>query len=507
MRSHKHTTSYATRLLFTLVIIAWTGIAHAEMSPYDWAFVHLDYVRKAKVAQLESFCERIHSLTERVCQDDVVVSFFEINLKYSEMKRKSTPPQKFTRKIKEFQNAFNEYYVKNCLSFYDVLFVDSSGQVVYSIRKELANGEQLWSEPYSQTPLAKCLQKKPKQSVFVGFHDYKVSNEPAAFFVEPVFRDEHQLGWIVLQFAINKINSLFAGTEKLGETGEAIVVNRVGYMLTESSFEGESTILTKRLDNSNISIKYQEGQGHRIVTDYRGFTVLTSFEVVNFLGEPWLIVAKVDEAQITTQHFMQYQDYYDDQLMDYLEHAPARGKHERNIKTNSKIVRQVDMDEFVKASHDELLQTLGVSTCTAVVATYPGKFGYLVHISPLDQVYGGQATNLLGHITKKIKTYDIYKYERRRVRFVVVARHLDSLLAVVHKLINEGFLLSQISVMYNPQAKCANVVYDYSEDHLNVEWIPQQTGGVVQIQYSDAAYNLGDIIRDSIDDLKLSREI
>ena len=58
------------------------------------------------------------------------------------------------------------------------------------------------------------------------------------------------------------------------------------------------------------------------------------------------------------------------------------------------------------------LQTLGVSTCTAVIATYPGKFGYMAHVSPLDSVYGGNVTDLVGLITKKIKTYDIYKYER-----------------------------------------------------------------------------------------------
>jgi hypothetical protein len=199
---------------------------------------------------------------------------------------------------------------------------------------------------------------------------------------------------------------------------------------------------------------------------------------------------------------MQHRSYYNERIIQYLAQTKAGKNEDANPSTDRKIIRQVDMDEFVKASHDELLQTLGVSTCTAVVATYPGKFGYLAHISPLDRVYGGDTTNLLGHVTKKIKTYDIHKFERRRVYFVIVARHLNSLVPIVHKLVEEGFLLAQISVMYNPQAKCANVLYDYSKDHLSVEWVPYHESDVKYFQHADASYNLETIVKRSIDEEK-----
>ena len=135
------------------------------------------------------------------------------------------------------------------------------------------------------------------------------------------------------------------------------------------------------------------------------------------------------------------------------------------------------------------------STCTAVIASYPGKFGYLAHISPQDKIYGGRGTNLLGHVIKKIKTYDIYKYERRRVRFVVVATHLHSLTNIMDKLVDEGFLLSQISVLHRAQTSCANVTYDYSQDHISVVWLPDQEQAQAIILDVDDAHNIGAIVK------------
>lgn len=497
--SHKWCLLFAILLALSVL----SAPARADKSPYDWAFVRLDYARKEKVRQLKRFCQRVHDLADRVRDDGVMVNFFDVNLKYFTLEQEGTPPEEFTKKTVEFRKAFNEYYFRNWLAFDDILFIDKQGRVFYTIRRESDFEQDMFEGELSHTPLARCLRKNPQEETFIDFHYYPASDKPAMFFVEPVRRNNRHIGWIVLKVAINKINSLFAGAEQLGETGEAIIVNRQGYMLTESNFESEPTILKKRLDNRNIEAKFRKRKGRQTVTDYRGFTAITSFEVVEFLDTQWLVVVKVDEAQITTEHFMQHRDYYDEHIIRYLSDTLTGEKEDPYLPNDRKITRQVDMDEFVKASHDELLQTLGVSTCTAVVATYPGKFGYLAHISPLDRVYGGDATNLLGHVTKKIKTYDIYKFERRRVRFIIVARHLDSIIPIVDKLTKEGFLLAQISIMYHPQAKCANVIYDYSQDHLSVEWIHHQPSDVKYIQHAGASHNLETIVKRSIEEEKI----
>ncbi len=216
------------------------------------------------------------------------------------------------------------------------------------------------------------------------------------------------------------------------------------------------------------------------------------------MGTKWLVVAKIDQSQITTEHFQQHNHFYNKQIAKYLSDYPVTNQQQTGINYDNKTLRQVDMDEFFRADHDEILQTFGVSTCTAVVAMYPGKFGYLAHVSPLDNVYGGNSTDLIGSITKKIKTYDIYKYERPYVKFVIVARHLNSLESIVNKLVEEGFLLSQISIMYYPQARHARVVYDYSKDKLVVEWVIEQEPKSSCYQNANSAQNIGLIVKQCI---------
>ena len=487
-------TRLGTFVLTAVALLAGPTSAPAEKSPFDWAFVRLDYARKEKVKQLKQYCTRVHYLAGQARDDNVLIKFFDVNLKCFDLAQSGTPSQEFNKKTSEFQRAFNEYYIQNWLTFYDILFIDKQGRVFYSLRREMSCGQNIFEGSMSQTPLARCLLDNPREETFVDFHYHGISDEPAAFFVEPVYKDGKHLGWIALQCAINKINSLFDGIEQLGETGETFLVNQEGYMLTESSFQGDSTILNKKLSQENIKAKFQEKEGHRTVTDYRGFISLTSFEVVEFMGTQWLVVAKVDKSQITSKHFIQHREYYVDRILHHLASLPVNESKTPSRFNDQKIIR-VDMDEFVRANHGELLKTLGVSTCTALIATYPGKFGYLAHVSPLDRVYGSEGTNVLGHVTKKIKTYDIYKYERRRVSFVIVANHFNSLAKIMNKLVDEGFLLSQISVMYHPQAACANVTYDYSQDRICVEWILNQETSKKCIHHGEDAHNLETIVK------------
>ena len=476
-----------------IFIFSITSPANANKSVYEWAFTRMDYARDEKIQQLKRYCYKVHRQAVPIRNDKVMLNFFEVSDKYFKMEQEGTAPDEFKRKIKEFRESIRDYYVTNYISFYDILFINKAGDIFYTIRKEPDYLKNIFAGELAKTCLSKHLSKNPREEAFVDFCYYKPSDEPAAFFIEPAFKDGEHLGWFVMQCAVNKVNSLFAGAEQLGMTGEMLLINKDGYLLTESSFVGSSTIMEIQLDNKNIDDKFRKKKGNKIVTDYRGFTVLTSFEVFDFFGTQWLVVAKVDEAQIITEHFQQHPKYYFEKIENFLSNSSVN-KNGTFPKQHEKVI-MVDMDEFVKADRSELLKTVGVSSCTAVIATYPGKFGYMAHLSPYDKMYGGSGTNLLGHITKKIKTYDIYKYERRRVLFTVVAKHFDSLANIVDKLIGEGFLLSQINVLHNPQAKCANVIFDYSENVTCTEWLMDNPDSDKITQNPGKENNLGAIVK------------
>ncbi len=441
----------------------------AGRSPFDWAAIRLDYVKRERVSQLESFCTRIHALAQRAAEDEFVAACFDINLTYHEASQSSPPPDALTERITELNKSFDKYYISQYFSFYDILFIDRHGHAFHTIKKEHDFRGDVIHDAGADTLLAKCLRNNPTEEVFIDFHNYGPSSEPAAFFVEPMFKDGQHVGWLVLQCAINKVNTIFAWTEDLGQTGETILVNREGLMLTESNFIGDSTILKKRLDNRNIQAKFAERKGRRTVVDYRGHQALTSFEVVEFLGTGWLVVAKIDTDEVVTQHYVQHKEYYSDRLLSQLgdiERTPPQPPPQRQ-RTKTLCV---DMDEFLKAGHSEWLETFGLSTCTGLLATYPGRFAYLGHISPKDKVYGADDTNLVGQMVKQLKSFDIYPCEKSKVKFVVLATHQDTILPIIDKLVEEGFLLSQIRFVFNPEAESGSILYDYTNDTLDVAW-------------------------------------
>ncbi len=491
-----------------LACVLWLApsAALAKKGVYDWAFVRLDHARREKVRALERFCDRIHGLARQAARDASVVGCFDINRRYAEMSKRGPVPEDVTTTVKELRKNFERYYIEKYLSFYDILFVNRQGRVFYTIRKEADMNRNLLRGDFEETPLGRCLQAVPTTEAFVDFHDYRPSSKPAAFFVEPVLEGDAVVGWIVLQCAINKVNTLFAWENDLGQTGETFLVNQDGYMLTESNFVGDSTILTKHLDDRNIQAKFAEGRGHREVTDYRGRTALTSFEVVPFLGTRWLVVAKVDQDEIVTRHYERHRRYYAERLLSHLEGGGRAERDEVDILPSSTDLR-VDMDEFLKAGHGERLTTLGLSTCTGLLVTWPGRFAYLAHASPRDKIYGADQTNLLGQMVKQVKSFDIRPCEKRRVVFVVTAVHLDSLLAVVDKLVAEGFQLSQIRVAYNPGAETAALSYDYRERELFVTWQRDGPSGRSGMHRMEDTFDIGAIVQGIIREEETDRGV
>lgn len=488
---------YHRFLLIITIIFSILGAAPAPcaaMGVYDWAYVALDYAREEKVAALHRFCDRIHGLARQVAKDPFMSGCFDIHQQYSQAKSQNHSSRELEKTIDELERSLSVYFAENYFAFYDVLFVTLNGDIIHSMRKDYIPGANLITGEAGGSRLSQCLEAKPQEECFVDFFHYAPSAEPAAFFVEPVLiKNEHQ-GWLVLQLAVNKVNTIFAWIESLGQTGETFLVNADGLMLTESNFTGDSSILNRKLDDRNIQAKFKEGRGRRMVTDYRGCQALSSFEVVSFMGVHWLVVAKMDKDEIITQHYADHRKYYANRLMDQLQNQPAPPARDLDVPQSSKTLR-IDMDEFLWAKKGERLYTFGVSTCTGFLAARPGRFGYMAHVSPHDKIYGGGGVNLVGRMVKRIESFDILPSEKRSLIFMVIAPGSETLPAIIDKLIEEGYLLSQILVLNNPQAESAAIIYDYDPSRLHVLWRSRgQTSSAVHTL--DDAKNVGIMVKE-----------
>ncbi len=476
-----------------LCITTLTANSHADKSPYEWATTRLDFARNEKVSELTRFCQHIDKLADSVANDKKVHAFFDINLQFAEAQKNTPAPESVINKIKEMRENFNNYYISNYFAFYDMLFIANDGHVFYTLRKEDDLNENLLQGKYKDTLLGKGLAKKLDELSFVDFHSYTPSSEAAAFYLIPISKDGKRTGYLALQININKINTLFTSGRELGQTGEVFLVNRAGFMLTESNFEGQTSILNRHLANVNINAKFEAVNGHRTVTDYRGKTALSAFKVFKFHNTEWLVVAKIDKDEITTEHYLQHPRYYAEKIKEHFtEIQPVQKKPDHKHEAVKTVLR-VDMDEFLVADHKQQLETFGISTCTGVLAAYPGKFGYLAHISSIDKLYGQKQTDLLHQMTRNIKKFRIYPYQQQDLIFVIIAPHLDTIAPAVESITDQGFFLSQIRFAYRPDAQSARVIYNYTDNDLSVIW-NMKNSNTKPHQHLDETHNIGQFI-------------
>lgn len=451
----------------------------------------LDKIREQKKLQLFNYLDRVRKRADAIRTDHVMEDFFILKNKYYHLQQQKTPSKGLIQTIETLKQKINEYYLRRYRLFYDILFINRDGDIFYTIRKQTDYHKNVFQGKLADTALARQLKKHPKQT-FVDYQYYDVSDEPSSFIVEPVIKAGEFAGWFVLQCAINKINNMFTYEAGLGRTGEVFLVNEENYMLTDSRFSGDSSILKKSLSEENIEAKFEERAGHKIVTDYRGFRALSSFEVCQIADSEWLLIAKIDEDEIITEQYKKQRQPLQADLIELFRERTLHKCSEIEVDENPVVV---DMDEFRKVKKGEMIGTFGVSTCTAVIISFPGKFAYLSHISNLDRIYGGNTTDLISHMLKRIKTFDIYKYERRQLQATIVANHFESVMNTINSLVDAGFFLSQIKFIYNGEAEYGRVIHDYMTNETCVRWLMDRESGKTVCQCASDIEPIGTVIK------------
>ena len=459
-------------LLLSIVLLVFSCKQTPENKEYSYPeykelhYKMLDSALAGRKQQLVSYLTGVQQRADKIHTDEFTLKFFKTIHAFQEVKSKKNFPEKLVKETKALKQQFKEHYIVDYHVFYDMLFIDSSGEIFYTIRQQGDYKKNIFKGELKTTALSEKMKTRPSTS-FVDFQFYEISGEPSAFFIEPVKDEKGQLGWVVLQFSIDKINNMFCLHQDIGETHEVILVNKDHYMLTDSRFIAKSTILSEQLAKENIDAKFKEGKGQKAVVDYRGHKVFSSFEVFDLLGSQWLIISKMDEEELITSYFLQYPDKMTGMLNQII--AQKKSAHKKG-RLNIEHGIEVDMDEFRRNDDSQLVYTHGVSSCTAFIIKKPGDFSYFAHISPYDKVYGEDRTDLLTHILKKIEYLEVTDSEKHALNFYLVSSSKDAFEEMLKRLMKEGYFLSQVKILYHPQAVHANVSSRSDEAGVLVSW-------------------------------------
>ena len=260
-------------------------------------FSSLAKIRETKKQQVLDLFREIERSVGKIKTDKQMLGFFK------QLRSGGDNP--------ELEYELDKLYATRYGNFYDILFVDASGFVFHSIRKEEDYRKNLLTSNLKNTSLAEAL-KGSKDKSFVEFKHYLPSHEPAAFFtVAQKYCTGQQIGWFFMQVATNS-------TKGLGRTGEFYLVNKDRLMLSDSRFIEDSTILRQKVDTLAVKEALRRQMGEGVMEDYRGEMVFSSYERFEVFGVPWVIIAEIDEGEVLTEYYKKYKEYFQKEFVSYL---------------------------------------------------------------------------------------------------------------------------------------------------------------------------------------------
>lgn len=235
--------------------------------------------------------------------------------------------KKYHEEFRQFQQLFG---------FHDMALVDlETGNVVYTVLKELGFSTSLQDGPFANTEVGELFRRaksndSPTYAAMSDFEAYPASyHTQSAFVASGIFQNGKKIGILIIQLPVNQVNSIMTNHNNwkeigLGRTGESYLINSDRVMMSMSRFlvqdpekyfrdlksQGLDEVTINRLKEkqSNIGIhqistfgadEVAKGEsGFSIYKDYRGINVLGAYEPLNVPGlNNWGIISEIDQSE------------------------------------------------------------------------------------------------------------------------------------------------------------------------------------------------------------------
>jgi methyl-accepting chemotaxis protein len=202
----------------------------------------------------------------------------------------------------QYHPMMNSYQDK--FGYYDIFLVDpKSGEVIYSVFKEIDYGTNLYSGAFKGSGLSNVVRaavnaRSPDETFIEDFAFYVPSYDAAASFIaSPIFENDELSGVLVFQLPVEKINERMVVKEGLGESGEVYLVGSDNTMRSQSRFSEKNTILVQQIETVTAKAAVAGRTGAEVTKDYRGTNVLSAYAPLFIDGLNWVIIAEIDEEE------------------------------------------------------------------------------------------------------------------------------------------------------------------------------------------------------------------
>ncbi|MDP6343170.1 MAG: cache domain-containing protein, partial [Alphaproteobacteria bacterium] len=217
--------------------------------------------------------------------------------------------------------------------YYDIFLVDAeTGDIVYSVFKELDFGTSLWDGPWAETNFGQVFRMALESegagvASLVDYDLYTPSYDaPAGFIATPIYDAGEKIGVLIFQMPLDRISEIMGERAGLGETGEAVLVGSDYRMRSDSHLDKQHrSVVASFKDPKNGRIRTAavraaiEGgkSGVDFEIDYRGKPTVVAYAPVDIGGVTWGINAKIDIAEAFVPVNAEGKEYYADYIEQY----------------------------------------------------------------------------------------------------------------------------------------------------------------------------------------------
>lgn len=291
--------------IIPFLVIGITSLMKASEGLSNQAFGQLVSIREVKKAQIQDYFQRNMSNIKVISGNRAVseaLGYFSMT--YDE---EGTVNQKlFEYYEKSFSESLRQF--KDAYSYYDLLLIDKSGRVVYSVAKESDLGKNILGKDSKENSLGSCFQTGLKSITLSDFRPYAPSdNQHIAFMAGPIFTYQEDgtkgdvAGVLVIKLHNKAINDIVQRREGMGDTGQTYLVGALnGTIALRSAMkaDGDATYaIGVEVSTPYIEEAIKGGKGKSAHTDVSGRPVLAAFDSLELEGLNWALIVEIAQGE------------------------------------------------------------------------------------------------------------------------------------------------------------------------------------------------------------------
>lgn len=224
--------------------------------------------------------------------------------------KKARLSQFFNDRFKEIELLSTSEDIKNILDHKMLLDTNiyrflSQGNYYSSFQILSANNEVVFLHSFNQkqdsciitTEYCSTISKTKKSELF----DYKLcANEYCLLLGSPILNKNKIVAYVFLTIPVSAINEIMLEKNSfrgLGNSGESYLVGNDFLMRSSSRFHEESILKTIVKTDAATNV-FQQNFGTKIINDYRGIEVLSSYTSISISNINWAILAEIDFKEV-----------------------------------------------------------------------------------------------------------------------------------------------------------------------------------------------------------------